>query len=41
MYDTVNFDTIENPMVTGGGPNNALALKKFEKHVKQKAHNPF
>ena len=41
MYDTVNFDTIENPRVTGGGPNNPLALKRFEKHAKQKAHNPF
>ena len=41
MYDTVNFDTIENPMVTGGGPNNALALRRFEKHAKHKGGNPF
>jgi len=30
-YDTANFNTIDHPMVTGGSPNNALALIKFEK----------
>ena len=38
-YDTVNFNTIENPMVTGGSPNNTLTLIKFEKAIKTK--NPF
>jgi len=30
-YDTANFNTIDHPMVTGGSPNNTLALIKFEK----------
>lgn len=41
QYNTSNFDTIENPMVTGGAPNNPLTLKKFEMHQTQKANNPF
>ena len=31
--------TIENPMVTGGAPNNTLTLLKFEKAARSK--NPF
>lgn len=38
-YDTHKFNTIENPMVTGGSPNNTLTLIKFEKAIKSK--NPF
>jgi len=30
MYDVSNFDTIKDPMVTGGAPNNMLALSKYE-----------
>lgn len=41
-YDTASFNTIENPMVTGGAPNNGpLALQKFEMAQTQKALNPF
>lgn len=29
-YDTLKFNTIENPYITGGSPNNTLALKKYE-----------
>lgn len=38
-YDTNNFNTIENPMVTGGAPNNTLTLLRFEKAARSK--NPF
>jgi hypothetical protein len=40
-YDTNNFNTIENPMVTGGAPNNGLTLQKFEMAKTQRALNPF
>lgn len=41
QYNTANFNTIEHPIVTGGAPNNVLALKKYEMAKTQKALNPF
>ena len=40
-YETRDFDTIENPMVTGGSPANVLALTKYESMKRNKANNPF
>ena len=40
-YDTRDYDTIENPMVTGGSPSNILALSKYESMKRNKASNPF
>mmetsp|Transcript_1093 Transcript_1093/g.1283 ORF Transcript_1093/g.1283 Transcript_1093/m.1283 type:complete len:173 (-) Transcript_1093:241-759(-) len=40
-YNTNNYNTITNPMVTGGAPNNQLSLIKFEKAKRMKALNPF
>ena len=40
-YNSCNFDTIENPMVTGGAPNNILKLAEYEQKIKQKQMNPF
>lgn len=40
-YDTRDYDTIENPMVTGGSPSNVLALTKYESMKRNKANNPF
>ena len=40
-YDTIKFNTIENPMITGGSPNNTLTLKKYEKSLREKLMNPF
>ena len=40
-YDASNYDTIENPVITGGAPNNILKLVEYEKKVKAKRMNPF
>ena len=40
-YNTHTFNTISNPMVTGGAPNNQLTLIKFQKARLAKAMNPF
>ena len=40
-YDIFNFETIQNPFVTGGGSNNALILTKLEKLRIEKALYPF
>ena len=41
QYEVEKFNTITNPMVTGGGPNNPLSLQKFENALKEKLSNPF
>ena len=41
-YDTMDFDSIKSPMVSGGAPtSNILAFKKHEEWVKLKRANPF
>ena len=40
-YDNDNFNTIENPIISGGAPGNPTALLKFEERLREKALNPF
>jgi len=40
-YDTVNYDTISSPMITGGSPANVFAFEKYKKKLEERRANPF
>jgi hypothetical protein len=41
QYNIEKFNTIENPFVSGGSPNNPLTMIKYKNSVIEKANNPF
>ena len=40
-YNSNKYDTIQNPIVSGGAPNNILKLTHYDLKQKEKALNPF
>lgn len=40
-YKIELYNTISNPMISGGAPNNPLTMIRFKNFMREKSQNPF